>query len=364
MKIGFVTAYSAKHPAGLERCTLDLLKAVLAEDRKNQYIVYVKKGSGLRSLLSQSPQVRVVEVGWGKLWKDFGLFFSPAADVYVFNGPQAPVFFSPKNYLVIVYDFGYRQFRASGLRSRCKTLFLDILARLAFRRSQKILAISDYTKGEVVRLFGADKNKIQTLHLGFADFSSLSDSPVAGLPEKFFLFVGTLKQRKNPLNVIRAFAIFCKTQPGYNLVLAGKPSQETAYHQRMTEFIQREHLQGQVRFLGRASDGELAWLYRRAAALVFPSFLEGFGFPVLEAANCGLPVITSNQGSLKEIAGDAALLVNPADPVSIAQAMSRISKDPSLRETLIEKGRARAKQFSWEKTANQFIEVLKTYNLS
>lgn len=363
MKIGFVTAYSSKHPAGLERCTLDLLKATLAQDSVNQYYVYTKKGSGLSEVLSPYQNVRVVEVGFGKLWKDLGLFFAPRADVYVFNGPQVPLFFAPRRYAVIAYDFGYREFFASGIRSYVKRLFLDALARLAFRRSQHILAISQHTKDEIVRLFSVSEEKIHVMHLGFEDICALPKESVTGVPEKFFLFVGTLKERKNPLNVVKAFAAFCKTHPNYALVLAGKPSSETAYHGKMLSVIHQEQLEGKVLFLGRVSDGELAWLYSRAVALVYPSFIEGFGFPILEAASCGAPVITSNQSSLEEIVGDAGLLVDPASVDSITQAMRRVAEDALLRHNLIQNGKARLSQFSWAKTAQQFTGVLRTYVL-
>lgn len=359
MKIGFVTAYSVQHPAGLERATLDLLKAVLTQDVNNEYLIYVKRGSGLGRFLSGYSHARVVEVGFGKFWKDIGLFFAPRADVYVFNGPQVPLVFSPRKYAVIAYDFGYRVFHAPGLRSYIKRMLLDVLARLAFSRARNILAISQYTKDELLRLFPVDSRKVQVMHLGFADVRSLRQKPVSGVPEKFFLFVGTLKERKNPLNVLHAFAQFSNTHPEYALVFAGKPSGESAYHQAMLKIIEREQLHNQVIFSGRVSEEQLAWLYTHARALVFPSFLEGFGFPILEAAHCGTPVITSNQGSLKEIAGDAALLVDPRNPDAIAHAMNRLAGDKELHADLVEKGMARASEFSWGKTAARFLEVLK-----
>ena len=105
-------------------------------------------------------------------------------------------------------------------------------------------------------------------------------------------------------------------------------------------------------------DGELSHVYRRAEALVFPTFIEGFGYPVLEAMDCGIPVITSNQSSLKEIGGDAAVLVNPHDPHDIAEAMRSIAETPGLRDTLIKKGKARAEQFSWHKACREMLDII------
>ncbi|MDP3900365.1 MAG: glycosyltransferase family 1 protein [bacterium] len=358
MIIGFVTAYSLNNPAGLERATLDLLQALLLNDTVNTYFIYVKKGNGFGDALSKYKNVQIIEIGFGKLWKEFGLRFAPRADVYIFNGFQVPFTFFPRRYAVIVYDFGYRTFFAPGLRSHVKRRLLDTLANLAFRRAQHIFAISEYTKNEIVRLFAVAPKKINIMYLGYTDMSVLPQQTVAGLTQPFFLFVGTLKQRKNPLSALKAFAHFHKTHPEYSLVLAGKPSRESVYHQEMLAIIDRQRLHEKVVFVGRVSDQQLAWLYSNARALVFPSFLEGFGFPILEAASCGTPVITSNIGSLKEIAGEAALLVEPGDSGAIARAMQLVATDEKLRAKLIHKGKIRAGEFSWNTTAAQFLDVI------
>lgn len=353
MNIGFVTTYSAKHPAGLERCTLDLLKAVLAEDKENQYLVYTKKGSGLAQLLSGYSNARVIEIGFGKLWKDIGLWFAPRADVYVFNGPQVPIFFSPKRYAVIVYDFAYRQFGPAGIGR----WLMDWVARLAFRRAQKIMAISQATKDDVVRLFNINEAKAHVMYLGYADICTLLEERI-DVPEKFFLFVSTIKERKNPLNAIKAFAQFHKYHPEYSFIITGKYNPNSEYSQKISVAIQANALGDRVKFVGHVTDSQLAYLYKRAAALVYPSFIEGFGFPILEAMSCGLAVITSDISSLPEIAGEAAFLVDPYSPDSIAQAMSRLVEDELTRQALIIKGKERILAFSWPKTAECFLGVL------
>ena len=176
------------------------------------------------------------------------------------------------------------------------------------------------------------------------------------LPENFFLFIGVIKERKNVMNIVRAFSLFFKAHPGYTLVIGGNAA--GAYADAIREYIAKEGIGDSVRFVGHLNDGQLSYIYRRAQALVFPSFVEGFGYPVLEAMDCSIPVITSNQSSLAEVGGDAALLVDPHDPASIAAAMSRIADEPGLREDFIKKGAAWKENFSWDKAGNELTRIL------
>ena len=135
---------------------------------------------------------------------------------------------------------------------------------------------------------------------------------------------------------------------------------EGAYAEKISAHIRSNNLEKQITILGFVTDEALAYLYKHAEALLFPSFIEGFGFPILEAMDAGLPVITSNTSSLGEVAGDAALLADPKDKEEIARAMDRIYLDEELRKQLREKGLIRAREFSWDRTVDSFMEVLKT----
>ena len=123
--------------------------------------------------------------------------------------------------------------------------------------------------------------------------------------------------------------------------------------------VEELNLQDRVIFKGYIPDNELEWMYLNASLFVFPSLSEGFGLPILEAMSCGVPVITSNYGAMAEVAGNAALLVNPYNIDEIAEAMYKVLTDQKLKEDLIKKGLERAKQFSWEKTAKETLEVYK-----
>jgi glycosyltransferase involved in cell wall biosynthesis len=162
---------------------------------------------------------------------------------------------------------------------------------------------------------------------------------------------------KDLSRVVKAFAEFHAAHPEYALVIAGKT--EGAYYQSLVALAATLSISDSVRFIGYVSDDELAYLYAKARALVFPSLLEGFGMPVLEAMEKGLPVVTSNDGSLAEIAGDAAVLVDPRNPYDIAQGIARIVDDETARGDLIARGRVRAAQFSWEKAGRRLAEIIR-----
>jgi glycosyltransferase involved in cell wall biosynthesis len=182
-----------------------------------------------------------------------------------------------------------------------------------------------------------------------------------GLEHGFVLYVGGIHERKNVPGLIDAFAAFARqaTYPGKLVVtgrVAGAPYQE--HMKRVCDSaVRKAGLDGKVIFTGFVTDEELDTLMRRAIFLVYPSFYEGFGIPVLEAMRAGIPVITSSTTALPEVAGDAALLVDPADSEQIVAEMLRLLRTPSLRNELIEKGKRRAEGYTWEKTSLAYLAL-------
>jgi glycosyltransferase involved in cell wall biosynthesis len=142
----------------------------------------------------------------------------------------------------------------------------------------------------------------------------------------------------------------------YGLVIAGNG--KGGYYEKIRSYVNKYSLEKQITFLGYVSDEEVSYLYKHAVALVYPSFIEGFGFPVLEAMDCGLPVITSTTSSLPEVAGEAALLVDPYSKDAITDALERLVRDKGLREELVKKGHEQRKKFSWEKTGKQLLSII------
>ncbi|MDP8983051.1 MAG: glycosyltransferase family 4 protein [Acidobacteriota bacterium] len=212
-------------------------------------------------------------------------------------------------------------------------------ARGAAERSDLIIAVSEFTARQVVELLGVDRERIRVVHHGVHARAAASTS---GARENVILFVGAIQKRKNLDHLVRAFE---GTARGWKLVLAGS----TGFGgERILQKIERSRRRSDIEVTGYIPDATLERWYARARVFAFPSLDEGFGMPVLDAMARGVPVLTSNRSALPEVAGDAALLVDPENEDEIAVALMRLTSDERLRDDLALKGLARSAGFSWE----------------
>jgi len=245
-------------------------------------------------------------------------------------------------------------------------LYLRVFTRLSARRARRVIAISENTRRDAVRLLGLDAAKVQTVYCGVSPaFQPQGAQDVEafrrrkGLPARFILFLGTLEPRKNIVGLLEAYAGLrgrwgARRGGAPPLVIAGAKGW---YYEEVFKKAQQLALQSDVRFVGFAPAEELPLWYSAADLFVYPSLYEGFGLPVLEAMACGAPVITSNCSSLPEVVGPAGLMVDPTDSAALTEAMWRILTDEERRAALGEEGRRRAAQFSWERTALETVAV-------
>jgi glycosyltransferase involved in cell wall biosynthesis len=241
--------------------------------------------------------------------------------------------------------------------NRGNRLYLATMARAAVRRADHLLAISESTRQDLIRLLGARPEQVTVTYCGVdAAFQPLDPAAVRayrerrGLPERFLLYVGTLEPRKNVPRLIEAYAALRRRGPAPPLVLAGaKGWGQLGIEARLGAL----GLGDSVRFLGYVPTAELPLCYNAASVFVYPSLYEGFGLPPLEALACGTPVVASNASSLPEAVGDAALLVGPRDTAGLADALAAALDDAPLRERLRAAGLAQARRFSWRQMAEQ-----------
>jgi glycosyltransferase involved in cell wall biosynthesis len=244
---------------------------------------------------------------------------------------------------------------------------------LALRSALVALAISESTRSDLIRWFGANPGRITVTPLA-ADpaFRPVPEEEVArvrskfDLPGDYVLYFGSNKPHKNLVLLVSAWEQVLKVgngragqgagpAPGGRvLAIAG---QWDARFPESRHAAETAGLGASTRFLGPVPEADLPGLYCGAVCFVFPSSYEGFGLPVLEAMACGVPVICSNTSSLPEVAGDAAILVDPADTAALAMALRRVLSDPALRAGMRERGIARSAQFSWERTARETLAV-------
>jgi len=246
-------------------------------------------------------------------------------------------------------------------------LYHRFAARFAVRRAAALLTVSEFSKSEIVRFFGARPERIAVTPLGYdlkncrmADSEAEISSALAryAIKRPYFLFVGRLEAKKNLGGLLRAFSQFIadEPRPGYQLVLVGKRGVGYDAAAREQDGLLKK---GRVLEVGYVCAEDLRFLYSGATALVLPSWYEGFGLPVIEAWACCTPVIASNIASLPEVGGDAVEYVDPAKPETIAAAMRHLANDNSRRAELIIKGTERLENYSWRRTAELTWEALR-----
>lgn len=263
--------------------------------------------------------------------------------------------------LLTVHDLSFvRVPEAASPRLRA---YLNAVVPRSVARADHILADSAATRDDLIALYGTAVDKITVLLSGVeARFQPISDQALLraaqskyGIPARpYILAVGTVQPRKNYARLIAALAQVRKRGIEADLVVAGGRGwlEDPIY-----AAIDAHQLRDHVHFIGFADDADLPTLYSGASAVAVPSLYEGFGLPVLEAMACGVPVLTSNLSSLPEVAGDAALLVDPLDTEAIAAALMRLLSDSALRAELIARGLKRAAGFTWESAAAQLAQV-------
>lgn len=262
--------------------------------------------------------------------------------------------------VVTVHDLGYHYFpKAHGWRQR---IYVDWGTRWSVAAATRVIAISHTTAADLQRFTGTKAAKIRVVHEGANALPMPTAEAITAvrahyrLARPYTLYVGTLQPRKNLARLITAYEQLCQRgEVEFDLVLAGKAgwlSQEIVAQTKHSPYADRIHLPGYV------ADDDLPALMAGARLFAYPSLYEGFGLPILEAQQLGVPVMTAQNSSLPEVAGDAALYIDPTDIEAIAQAMLRLSQDESLRQELIAAGQRNVQRFSWAKAAAETFAVL------
>ncbi|MCJ8281219.1 MAG: glycosyltransferase family 4 protein [Rivularia sp. ALOHA_DT_140] len=236
---------------------------------------------------------------------------------------------------------------------------------LCLQWTDLVLTISESSKQDIIKYLQVEEKKVVVTPLASRyHIDYLTDDRVEDLSEQvkydfsvpYLLFVSTIEPRKNIRAIISAFNYLKeKHKIPHNLVMIGRKGW---HYEPIFAAMEKSPWKSQIYHLDYLSDELVAFFYSKADAFVYPSHYEGFGLPVLEAMTLGTPVVTSNNSSLPEVAGDAALLINPDEPMQLAEAILKLISDSQLRQEFIEKGKKRAKIFSWERTA---VETLKAY---
>lgn len=293
-------------------------------------------------------------------------FFSKTASTDLWHAPHYNVPLWCRSRLVVTIHDVIPLIFQGVFFSKTQKFYLETMLRHVKRHASRIIAVSQNTKNDLIRLFQIPDHRIRVIHEGageiFHPIESEEEKETVrrryGLPrEGFILYVGLLKPHKNLkilLQAVRQLQERGKIRE--KLVLAGSRSKNCPPDARYLETIQTDE---RVICLNKMEASELPILYSLATVFVLPSLYEGFGLPVLEAFACGTPVIVSNRASLPEVAADAALSFNPESVDELCEAILKLIEDPQLRQEMREKGFRRVQCFSWKKAARETLEVYK-----
>jgi glycosyltransferase involved in cell wall biosynthesis len=406
MKIAIDYTAAVWQGAGIGRYTRELVRAIVAQGERFQYILFYAAGgldrhnpylSDLRQLCAAHPAVRAVSIPLTprrltQIWQRLRL----PLPVELYTGPidilHAPDFVLPPTRartMLTIHDLSFLVHPECAEASMVR--YLSRAVPRSLQRADIVLADSQATCRDLVRLLAVDPTRVTVLYPGVAarfrpmwlDQAEMVRRNLE-LPERFLLFVSTLEPRKNLVRLIEAFAQAIgprtenrepgalwanreqrtknkeqrttdnglRTTDNLQLVLAGRRG--WLYHDIFAT-IARLGLGERVRVLDFVDDNDLPALYNLAEAFVYPSIYEGFGLPALEAMACGVPVLTADNSSLPEVVGDAAVLVLAEDVSSIAVGIERIVRDEALRVRLRAAGLEQAQSFTWERAAQQAV---------
>ena len=362
MLIGIDASRSvAKKRTGTENYSLNLVCHLLALQSDHRYRLYFNRPPTCEFRIPNSefrimPSPRLwthLRLSWEMARRPPDLLFVPAHVLPIVH---------PRRSVVTIHDLGYLCYpEAHRLLDR---LYLDLSTRYNARAATHLIADSSVTKRDLIERYSIEPDKITVVYPGYdkTTFQPVRDEEAIeavkarhNIAGDYILFVGTLQPRKNLTRLIEAFSNLQYPIPNIQLVIAGKKG--WLYREIFCQ-VEELGLEEKVVFMGYVPEGDLPALLSGARLFVFPSLYEGFGLPVLEALACGTPVVCSNASSLPEVAGDAAVLVDPLDVEGLTAAMKRVLGDEELRAGLIERGFEQARRFSWEKCARATLDVL------
>ena len=355
MRVFINARFLTQSITGVQRYAVELIKAL------DRLIDSGEVDSSRYSFTLLSPRDRKSDLGLvhiplkqvgclrGHLWEQFELpLYTRGRDLLSLCN-AAPLF--KRNQVVTIHDAAV--FAVPGTYPIAFRAWYQVLLQRLCRTSAGIITDSAFSKSELIKYCRPDPTRVHVIYLGKEHvFSADSDESILekhGLGTRpFVLAVSSMTFNKNFRSIVRAIELLGRDCFDTAIVGGVNPRVFTQSNLPLSDT---------VKHLGYVTDGELRALYEHAACFIFPSFYEGFGLPPLEAMACGCPVITSNAASLPEVCGDAALYCDPYSPEDIAAKIALLMSDEALRDSLHKKGLARARQFTWEQTARQTLEV-------
>jgi glycosyltransferase involved in cell wall biosynthesis len=371
MRICIDTSPAVHRRAGLGRYAYELTSALLAADAVNQYVAFYHRPEDahidppldriphLTTSLDTKPWRLAALLGQYLRIPQDRMF--PGIDLFHATDHLLPRLSRVKSVFTL-HDLIFRLYPET--HKPLNRWFLTLTMPRFLQAADAVITVSRHTATDAMRFYGLDEKKIHVIHEGVNPlFRPASTEAIArvrqkyALPDRFILSLGTIEPRKNLTALLDAYRTLRGAGSDVGLVFAGKKGWlYEGFFRRLREL----GLEDEVVFTGFVDDADLPALYSAAELFVFPSLYEGFGLPVLEAMACGTAVISSNAASLPEVSGDAALLVDPTGVADLAGAIEEVLDNGVHREELEGKGPEQAAKFSWDKAAEQTLQVYRS----
>ncbi|MCM8800411.1 MAG: glycosyltransferase family 4 protein [Candidatus Omnitrophica bacterium] len=353
-------------PTGIARYLINFLNSRVVNESGWEFILFCNQKTQTPIEASYIKKVSIPEY-ITPLWDQVQLpAYLKKHNVDIFLTPYYKAPLLCKARLVLIIN-DLIPFRFKGYQNLKNFLYFKGLLKIAIKKADVIVTISEYSKNDIVKVFKISPDKIRVIMLGvderrFYKMDNLDKKVLSkyGIDESFILYTGNFRPHKNVKTLIEAYyRLPGNLKDKFKLVLVGRKDRD---QQNLIRLVGNLGLKDKVIFTGYVNDEELGFIYNSASIFVFPSLYEGFGLPVLEAMACGLPVIAFNVSALSEVVGDSGILLNSYSSEALRRAMEEVLSDEELRKDLIQRALNRARQFSTEKMSQDLLAILKELN--
>jgi glycosyltransferase involved in cell wall biosynthesis len=369
MNIGYEAKRIFHNRTGLGNYSRDIVRIMSEYYPDNQYFLYNPKVSFDKLFISNEKNVHEIlprkafDKAFNNIWRQHGVRKEIIRDkIDLFHGLSGEIPIRLKNskipVLVTIHDLIFLRF--PHFYSLFDRKIHKVKARHACQHANIVIAVSEQTKRDVIDFFNIPEEKVKVIYQGCQDIFKHTYpteeietlKKKMKLPKNYILNVGTIEERKNILTGVKAI----KDIDTHLAIIGG----ETAYTQKVKDYIARENLESKVSFLKRVTNKELAMLYQGASLFIYPSLFEGFGIPIIEALYSKTPVVTSTGGCFGEAGGASSIYVDPSDHEQLAFEIKRVLNDNSLRQNMIEAGLKHAEKFCDKGIADNYIKLYKS----
>ena len=372
MKIGFNFHSNDQYLSGVETYSLGLLCALLDIDRQNFYMVFTNNPDKVKSFIGDRDNLAVRDCSFLKkrlhriLWEHLRLpFVVQKEKLDILHCPHyiCPVLRTSAAYIITLHDTIALDHPEWCKRSNAA--YYGIFMRKSANKASKIIAVSKFTRERINQNFNLDCSKVKVICPGVdADIFNLYQDAERqnqvrvkyNLPENYILYSGNIEPKKNILNLLKAMRLLKAKGVKHRLVIAGQRNWKS---ENVFDFLRAEFSPGEVILTGYVDRDNIGFVYKNAACLVLPSFCEGFGFPVLEAFACGVPVAASCTGILHEIDKNAYMPLDPHNPEQMTESIARLLTDYKLRELQIKTALTEVQKFNWSDCAAKTLALYK-----